>query len=212
MKYKAVIFDQDGTLVNTIPLLAKAMQEAAKDLTGKKIETKEIIKYFGPSEKGTLNLVIPGYEKAFDLYIEYYEKLHDEICPAPFEGIRELLEALKKNGIKIALVTGKGVKATNITMKKFEFDKLFEFMLTGSEKAPNKTKTLPEATKKLGLDISECLYIGDESLDVKYCREVGMDIASVAWATSANPEELKKVNPGMVFNKPADLLIWILNN
>lgn len=126
-KIKAVIFDLDGTIANTLPLCIQAFRESIEPLIGKSISDQEIIATFGPSEEGTILALAPDhYEHGVSGYLQRYEILH-AMCPQPFDGIRELLADLRRQEVKMALVTGKGALSTNISLKRFD---LLSFLMS----------------------------------------------------------------------------------
>lgn len=88
---KAVLFDFDGTVGNTLPLCIAAFQKAITPLAGRSFSEREIVATFGPSEEGSIRALIPQfYEQGVEGYLHYYRELHS-MCPAPFPGIPELL-------------------------------------------------------------------------------------------------------------------------
>ncbi|MEO6455514.1 MAG: HAD hydrolase-like protein [Ginsengibacter sp.] len=77
-KIKAVIFDLDGTLANTLPLCIKAFRQSVEPLIMRSISDAEIIATFGPSEEGTIMALAPGnYDKGIADYLHFYESLHE---------------------------------------------------------------------------------------------------------------------------------------
>src|SRR5690349_1340025 len=139
-KIKAVIFDLDGTLANTLPLCIAAFQQSVEPLISRSVSDAEIIATFGPSEEGTIMALAPDYyEKGITDYLFYYKNMHDR-CPVPFDGIKELLIMLKNKAIRIAMVTGKGKHSTAISLQHFELTHFFELIETGSPAGPRKTE------------------------------------------------------------------------
>lgn len=113
-KIKAVIFDLDGTIGDTLPLCIQAFRQSVEPLINRSISDAEIIATFGPSEEGTIMALAPDdFEKGVADYLHFYEKLHN-MCAVPFEGIPALLSTLKNKGVRIAMVTGKGKYSTDI--------------------------------------------------------------------------------------------------
>jgi phosphoglycolate phosphatase/pyrophosphatase PpaX len=89
-KIKAVIFDLDDTLANTLPLAIQAFRKSIEPLVKRTIADTEIIASFGPSEEGTIMVLAPEhYEEGVAGYLQHYKALH-HMCPVPFGGIRAL--------------------------------------------------------------------------------------------------------------------------
>ena len=209
-KIKAVIFDLDGTLANTLPLCIQAFRQSIEPFVNRSISDAEIIATFGPSEEGTIMAMAPNhYEKGVADYLYFYEMLH-EMCPTVFGGIEDLLTTLKNKQVRIAMVTGKGKYSTHISLKKFDLTHFFEFIETGLPGGPRKAEgiqiildSLPEIKKE------EFIYVGDAPSDIIASRKVGIPIIAAAWAETAEPETLKELNPDELFYNIQDFTTWL---
>jgi phosphoglycolate phosphatase/pyrophosphatase PpaX len=209
MKFKTIIFDLDGTLANTLPLCIAAFRKSIEPLLQKQITDREIIENFGPSEEGTIRKMIPLHEAAgIEAYLEHYANLH-YTCPIPFAGIIELLDFLTAKNTQLAMVTGKGIHSTKISLDKFGLTKYFEVMETGSPEGPNKIAGIRKVLNRLNADINESLYIGDAPSDIIYCKEIGIPIGAAAWAETANPEQLLTLKPDWIFYTVAEFRAWV---
>lgn len=206
---KAVIFDLDGTIADTLPLCIAAFKKSIEPLLGKMISEQEIVATFGPSEEGTIRRLIPMHEEAgVRAYLEYYEALHDT-CPAPFPGIRELLTLLKENGVPLAMVTGKGIHSTRLSLAQFALSSFFEVLETGSPEGPNKINGIRSVLRRLGVTAAEGLYVGDAVSDIRYCKEIGIPIAAAAWASTADEKALRALQPEHLFLTVGAFHQWI---
>lgn len=210
---KAIIFDLDGTLGNTIPLCVEAFRKAIEPLIGRTISDEEIIATFGPSEEGTIKALIPDkYDQGISNYLYNYGELHEKY-PKPFDGIISLLNDLKQRNIRIAMVTGKGKISTNITLEKFGITHLFEKIETGHIEGARK----PEGIKAVmdnfhELDKNEIIYVGDAPTDIIACNQVGISVIAAAWAETAEPEKLLELKPNEIFYSIDDFTNWINSN
>ena len=208
-KIRAVIFDLDGTIADTLPLCIAAFRKAIEPLALRSVSDDEIIATFGPSEEGTIKALIPmHYDKGIADYLHYYETMHT-LCSAPFEGIPELLTALKANGIKIAMVTGKGKHSTLISLRQFGFGDLFEIIETGSPDGPRKAEGIRLILESWQLKKDTVLYVGDAPSDIVACHKVGIPVIAAAWATTAEPLKLKSLNPTEIFYSVQDFSLWL---
>ncbi len=89
---KAVIFDFDGTLANTIPLCIEAFRKAVEPYVQRPLSDEEIVSTFGPDEAGSIRKLAPQqYREATRDFMQHYEALHS-MCTSPFDGITGLLE------------------------------------------------------------------------------------------------------------------------
>jgi len=209
MPIKTIIFDLDGTIADTLPLCIAAFKQSIEPLLGKEVSEAEIIATFGPSEEGTIRQLIPRHEEAgIKAYLAHYERLHDT-CPAPFPGMPALLEFLRSKNIQLAMVTGKGIHSTRLSLKQFNLEPYFEVLETGSPEGPNKVSGIRKVLEKLAADTSESIYVGDAPSDIKACREVGIPIAAAGWAGTTNGNELKTLEPDWFFESIGQFMDWL---
>lgn len=212
-KIKAVIFDLDGTLANTIPLCIAAFRKSIEPLINRAVSDEEIIATFGPSEEGTILALIPDhYEKGVSDYLKFYDTFH-EMCPTPFEGIAEILSDLKNKQIRIAMVTGKGKYSTDISLDRFKLAHFFEIIETGIPGGPRKAQAI-----EIVLDFfkplkkEEVIYVGDAPSDILASRKAGIRVIAAAWAETAEPEKLKELAPDELFYTMKDFNDWLSFN
>ena len=209
-KIKAVIFDLDGTIGDTLPLIITAFRNALEPLINRSVTDAEIIATFGPSEEGTIMSLAPDhYEKGLADYLSYYEDLH-HLCPSPFDGIRELLENLGNQNVRLGMVTGKGERSAYITLKKFDLEHHFEIIETGSPKGPRKPAGIKAALDLFGnISTQETIYVGDAPSDIQSSRDAGVSIVSAAWADSAEKEVLLSLQPDKIFYTIPSFREWL---
>jgi HAD superfamily hydrolase (TIGR01549 family) len=209
-KIKAVIFDLDGTIGNTLPLCIKAFRESIEPLVNRAITDEEIVATFGPSEEGTIMALAPdSYEKGISSYLHFYEQLHG-MCPRPFDGIVELLGTLRDRQVRLAMVTGKGKYSTAISLQKFGITHFFEIIETGHPAGPRKPEGMAAVLSYFNdIQKGEMVYVGDAPSDISACNKAGIPIAAAAWAASAEPEKLSALMPDQLFYSIADFTRWI---
>jgi len=197
---KAMIFDLDGTIGNTLPLCIKAFRQTIEMFMKRSISDEEIIATFGPSEEGTIYSLIPQqYDEGLEKYLHYYKLFHNE-CPKAFEGIVEIIQDLKQKGIRIAMVTGKGKKSTDITLEQYEIGDLFEQVETGSITGSVKLAGMSAVLKNFEIKPEEAYYVGDAPTDITAARQAGVRMISAAWAQTAEIEKLKNLKPDYIFS------------
>ena len=209
MKFKTVIFDLDGTIADTLPLCIAAFKKSIEPLLQKEISEQDIISTFGPSEEGTIRRLIPNHEEAgVKAYLQHYKQLH-YTCPAPFAGIKELLDFLRQKQVQLAMVTGKGRRSTILSLEQFGLEQYFGELETGSAEGPNKINGIRNILSRLNSGKDESIYVGDAASDIKYCKEIGIPIAAAAWATTTDAKELEGLNPDWLFYFVDEFKIWI---
>ncbi len=192
---KAVFFDLDGTIGDTLPLCVEAFKRAIEPLAGRTFTNKEIMDTFGPSEEGTISALIPEhFDEGIERYLKYYKQLHD-LCPKPFDGMIDILEFLKTKGIIMALITGKGRRSADITLPIFNIESYFAAVETGTPAGLKKIEDIKKLLKQFNLAPDEVIYVGDLQSDIQAAREAGIFIISAAWAETADREALLRLNP-----------------
>lgn len=208
---KLVAFDLDGTIGDTIPMCIKAFGQAVSPYAGHMLTDKEIVETFGLNEIGMIKSIVPeNWEQALHDFYSLYEKLHYE-CSEPYEGIRDLIAALRAKGFILALITGKGERSCQITLNEFSIEHDFDEILTGSESENVKGQSLKLLLKKYDLLPAQCVYIGDAVSDVSEAGKAGVICLSALWETTAKAEELKSINADYIFETVGELKDYLLS-
>ncbi len=210
---KAVIFDIDGTLADTVPLCIAAFRKAVEPLVNRPLSDEEIQSHFGPDEEGTIkSLAAQDYKKGTSDFMRFYEAMHD-VCSAPFEGITQLLTELKQKGVHLAIATGKGKYTSGLTLHRLGLVPYFEMIENGTPEGPKKTEAIAAILHSLGnIQKEEAVYIGDAPGDIKESRKAGVRVVSAAWAETAKVDELKKEHPNELFTSVDAFAKWIKAN
>ena len=146
---KLVAFDLDGTIGDTIPMCIKAFRQAVSPYAGHQLTDREVVETFGLNEIGMIKSIVPeNWEQALYDFYSLYEKLHYE-CSEPYEGIQDLIVALRAKGFILALITGKGERSCQITLNAFGMEHNFDEILTGSESENVKAQSLKLLLKNM---------------------------------------------------------------
>lgn len=196
MKYKTVIFDLDGTLLNTLDDIRDSLNVALSKFGFKERSLEEVRKAVGYASRELLARTLDGghenpqLQTVLDYYLDYYEK-HSNIKTKPYEGIIELLEELREQGIRVAIVSNKPQEAVSILNREI-FGDLVELAIGESAELPRKPNPamLIKAVEELGCDKEECVYVGDTEVDVQTAQNAEMDIIVVLWGFRKKEELL----------------------
>lgn len=210
---KACIFDLDGTLANTLESLVYSVDLTLKEMkllpitkeqtrnfvgNGAKVLLEKAIKAGGGDPKEQLDEATEIYKRVFDTYCNYHVKA--------YHGIKEVLRKLKKEGYKLGVLSNKpdkqAIKVVNSIFDKGMFDVVY------GQKENIKRKPNPEGLLKalavLGVDKSDCIYIGDSEVDVATGLNAGIKTIAVAWGFRTE-EELIKAGAKNIVDLPGDL-------
>lgn len=208
--YRMIGFDLDGTIADTLPLCIQAFGLSLSPYAGHTLSEAEITDTFGLDETGIAKILAGDqWEAGVADYCREYQRLHPQVVPDLFPGIRELLLTLKARGIPLALVTGKGTPTCHISLEQFGIADVFDEVLCGSDVAPNKVEHLRYLLEKYHLSPEEFCYIGDTATDVDSCDQVGVTCLSAAWQDGVT-EALEQRNPGKVFARVEDCGAYLL--
>lgn len=208
-RLKAVLFDMDGTLCDTLPLCVMAFQEAVREVTGKQLTRAEVLSSFGPSEEGSIRVLLPeNPELGLNRFWHWYEKLHG-MCPTLVPGTREVLDYLKEHGIFLGLVTGKGPKSCQISMKYYALENVFHQIETGSPDGVIKSDGIKKIITGHNFSSDEVIYVGDVPADIISAHKAGVPIASVLWGCYCDETAIRALNPDMIFYKVGDFFSYL---
>jgi phosphoglycolate phosphatase len=187
MQYKLVIFDLDGTILNTLDDLAASLNYALKKSSLPLRTTDEVRRFVGNGIRKLIERGVPENtddavtDRVFDDFNEHY-KVHCADKTAPYDGIKELLTKLKSAGILTAVVSNKADYAVQELCKQY-FDGMFDFTVgarDGIRKKPA-PDSVNEVLSKLSTDRSEAVYIGDSDVDLETAKNAKTDCIAVSW-------------------------------
>ena len=188
MAYKAVLFDMDGTLLDTLDDLWTAVNATLRQFGYPERTRDEVRSFVGNGVTRLLELSLPGgaedphFDEAVTAYRAYYAS-HSEGKTGPYPGITELAERLRAEGIPCAVVSNKPDATTKALAEKF-FPGL-AVAAGENEAAGIRRKPAPDmvyaAVRALGADPDDCVYVGDSEVDIETGRAADMDVITVLW-------------------------------
>lgn len=206
MNYKALLFDFDGTLLDTNNLIIETFYHVIAPKFPGKYTKEDMQEFIGPSLMDTFTKVdAVNYEALIEEYLIWNREHHDELV-REFDDVVEVLTTLKNAGIRLAIVSTKRHPALIRGLDLLGVTSLFEIMI-GNEDVQN-TKPDPEpillALNRLKLEKKDVVMIGDNSHDIEGGQNAGVHTAGVAWSLKG-PEFLEKLNPTYMLKSMKDL-------
>ena len=195
---KVIIFDFDGTILNTEPFIGRLIYETYLKFTGKKLTLEDILRNYGPSEDGMLiNLNDGSYDsnEAFEYYLKMYKKMHEEFFTHIDKDLKNIFEYLKSNDIDTYIITGRSKESLDISLDILDIRKYFKGYYTGSKKGINKPTSIRNLMNDHNYNNKELLYIGDTVNDIYSMKEVDVKIISIALYNLQNYDKLNELNP-----------------
>ena len=211
-KYKGVIFDLDGTLLNTIEDLGDTVNKVLEEFS---LPTFTYAEYKLKVGGGIKNLVINSFpentsqeiiDEGLKLFDLYYEKNYKNKT-RPYKGILEVLDELKERGIKLAVNSNKRDDYTKLLVDKFFPDIGFLKVYGDREgvvKKPDPHSAL-EIAEFMNLEAGEVLYIGDSNVDILTAKNAAMDSVGVLWGFR-DREEFNKYGADFIVGDPKEIL------
>lgn len=209
-----MIFDLDGTLLNTLGDLTEAVNFALSGLSLPNRTIDEVRAFIGNGVPTLVRRALPEnsgsdtFERALKLFTEWY--MH-HICDktVSFDGIPELLRLFRSKGYKIAIVSNKKHEATQLVCEKLLCG-LYDYAAGAKnekERKPSPDMVL-KAMELLGCEKDSAVYIGDSDVDVETARNAGIDCISVLWGYRSKEELLE--SGGKIFAKDVPSLAEIV--
>lgn len=212
--YDTIIFDLDGTLLNTLEDLCNSVNYAL-ELTGYPCRTLEEVRCFvGNGVRKLIERALPyevgveEFNKVFEIFREHY-KVHCNDLTGPYDGIMELLYELKSRGYKMGIASNKmrpAVLALN--------ELYFKGLIQGAAGVDDKIIPKPDSQmvnlilEELGSTKENTLYVGDSQVDVETARNAGVDMVTVLWGFRTR-DELLKAGAKEFIEHPMELLNYL---
>ena len=211
---EAVIFDLDGTLLNTLYDLTDAVNWALEKYGMPQRSIAEVRAFVGNGLRNLMTQAVPDgeenpvFESLFDFFREYY-KTHCNIKTVPYEGVLELMKELKGRGVKMAIVSNKidsGVKELNqIHFAEYVDVAIGEREGIGRKPAPD---SVNEALYILGVNKEHAVYVGDSDVDVQTAKNAEVRCISVSWGFR-DEAFLMEHDAGIIIDRPLELLEYL---
>jgi phosphoglycolate phosphatase len=213
LKYKAVLFDLDGTLLNTLQDLAEAVNGGLISLGLPPHAVEDFKQFVGEGREEMVRKALPQsardsatVKQVVDFVNRFYaEHWRDHTLPYP--GIPELLDALVKKGVGMAIFSNKPQEFTTQNVEGLLAAWHFERVLGASDSVPKKpdcSAALRIATE-MGLKASDFIYLGDSGIDMQTATRAGMYPVGALWGFRSRTELLENGARALVV-RPPDLL------
>ena len=211
MKFNSVVFDLDGTLLDTLGDLRDSVNYALEKNNLPERSTEEIRSFVGNGIRLLIESSVPEntpietVDKCFSDFKEYY-KDHSAILTKPYDEIIDLMKKLKSKGVKIAVVSNKADFAVKTLMEDY-FSGLYDCAY--GERAGVKRKPAPDgvfgAISEMDGDLENTVYIGDSEVDVETAKNANLPCIAVTWGFR-DKKVLERLNPEYIVDSTSDIL------
>ena len=197
MAYQAVLFDMDGTVLDTLTDLAAAVNAAMRQFKLPEVSRGKVRESLGNGAEHLIRACVPEErpEAFVQQVLAWYRPYYDAHClveTCPYPGILELMGRLKARGIRQAIISNKGDAAVQELAKRF-FPNLLETAVgeSGTVRRKPDPDAVLAAARRMGVARSNCVYIGDTEVDLATARNAGMDCIAVTWGFRSEAQLLE---------------------
>lgn len=207
---QCVLFDLDGTLLNTNDLIIKSFKHTLSKHLSLEVTEEDIYPFFGEPLRVTLERFGPELAEEMLLsYREFNKVYHDELTTI-FPGAVEALEELSRLGVRLGVVTSKITQTAIRGLELFGIRRFFEVVvgLEMTEKHKPDPEPILKALEILDLPPSAALMVGDSPFDILCARNAGVKSAAVAWSVHSK-EKLMEEGPDYYIQSFQDVLRFI---
>jgi len=209
--FDPVVFDLDGTVVDTVELIVESFRHATRTVLGEVLPDEVITAGVGQPLMTQMERLSPAHARElYDVYREYNHRRHDELIRG-YEGVGEVLDGLRAAGRRLGIVTSKSRDTTTMAFDAVGLREHFHVVVTASDTAEHKPSPIPLllCLERLGATPDGSLYVGDSPVDIEAGRAAGMATAAVAWGVFGR-EALLGARPMYWLEQPRELLALCL--
>ncbi len=207
MRFPVVLFDLDGTVIDSGAIILASMRHAAREVLGAEPPDELLMAAVGgPGLEAQMRALAPDrVEELVDVYRAHNEPLHEGlVCCAGIDGV---LVRLKEEGRRLGIVTAKRRKTVELAFAQVPLGHLFDTVVGGDETERHKPDPEPLllALERLGARGDETAYVGDAPFDVKAAKAAEVFSVAVTWGGIHSRERLEAEQPDALVETAEDL-------
>jgi pyrophosphatase PpaX len=202
-----VLFDLDGTVVDTVELIVESFRYATRTVLGRDLPDQRILAGVGQPLRAQMERLSSRHaDELYDVYREYNHRRHDELIRG-YEGIEDVLGALRAAGRRLGIVTSKSADTTQMAFRAVGLAEHFEAVVTASDTSTHKPSPEPLllCLERMKAGAAQAIYVGDSPYDIQAGAAAGMATAAVAWGVFGR-ESLLEARPDFWVEEPRELL------
>ena len=206
VRYPAVLFDLDGTLIDSGAIILASFRHATQTVLRREIPDAELAALVGGSNihDQMRSIDAAQVDELVRVYREHNEPLHDEL--EAFEGIEHVLAELKREGRRLGIVTAKRRQTVELAFAVLPLERYFDVVVTSDMTERHKPDPEPvlKALERLGVEPGEAAFVGDSPFDVASGKAAGVFTVAVAWGNIHPIESLAEAD--VLVASPAQLV------
>jgi len=207
MRFPVVLFDLDGTVVDSGAIILASMRHAAKEVLGIEPPDAELMAAVGgPGLEAQMRALAPDrVDELVTVYREHNEPLHDELVCC--DGIDDVLVRLKNEGRRLGIVTAKRRVTVELAFATVPLGHLFETVVGGDETERHKPHPEPLllAAERMQAEPGDCAYVGDSPFDIRAAKAAGMYAIAVTWGGIHDRSKLEREEPDAIVDTADEL-------
>ena len=208
MHYPTVLFDLDGTLIDSGTMILGSFRHAAKTVLAREIEEEKITAMIGGSSLSEqMRVLDPArVEELVAVYREHNEPLHDQL--EAFDGVEDLVAKLVADGRKLGIVTAKRRRTVELAFAALPLERYFGAVVTSEMTDRRKPHPDPvlKALELLESEPGEAAFVGDSPYDIESGRAAGVFTVAVSWGKIHPEERLLEAGADVLVHTPQELL------
>jgi len=208
MRYPTVLFDLDGTLVDSGAIILASFRHAARTVLARDVEEEQIAALVGGSNlHDQMRVLSPAHvDELVRVYREHNRPLHDEL--EAFEGVEELMETLSEQGRKLGIVTAKGRQTVDLAFAVLSLERYFDAVVTADMTDRHKPDPAPvlKALELLESEPADAAFVGDSPYDIAAGKAAGVFTVAVSWGKIHPEERLLEAGADVLVHSPKELL------
>jgi pyrophosphatase PpaX len=207
MKINTILFDLDGTLINTNELIIESFLHTLNSYYPSKYQRADVLPFLGPTLYDTFGSLNPEkMEEMVKVYRKFNHEQHD-LLVTEFETVFDTVKTLQEQGFKLGIVTTKIRDTVNMGLKLTKLDQFFDVVVTldDVEHAKPHPEPILKALAQLGSSPEETIMVGDNHHDVEAGKNAGTRTAGVSWSVKGR-EYISSHNPDYLLEKMSDIL------
>jgi pyrophosphatase PpaX len=208
VRFPVVLFDLDGTVVDSGSIILASMRHATREVLGQEYGDEELLQAVGgPGLEAQFAVFAPDQvDELVRVYRAHNEPLHDELEACA--GMEDVLVQLRDEGRRLGVVTAKRRSTVELAFARVPLAHLFETIVGGDETERHKPDPQPLllAAERMGADPAETAYVGDSPFDVLAAKAAGMYAIAVTWGRIHDRAKLEQAGPDAIIDTAAELL------
>lgn len=207
MGIKYILFDLDGTLINTNDIIIKCLRDTSIKYADKDLSKEELDVILGKPLRDQVSLIL---SENIDEMMEHYRvnyRTHVDELISEFEGVAELLQELYNEGYTMGIVSSKGRRGIDQALEKFHMEKYFKAIVAVEDVENHKPQAEPleKGLELLSASKGEAIFVGDSYFDILCAKNAGVKSVLVDWSILPR-NEIIELSPDYVLVDPMDFV------